>query len=83
MQSRYNSLTYACVSAYSSSYQRSAASYSSTKNRMCIDELHEYGDLPDDFSNEMKTNRACIKREHSSEQFFSLDSKNEEAHISV
>lgn len=50
---------------------------------MCIDELHEYGDLPDDFSNEMKTNRACIKREHSSEQFFSRDSKNEEAHISV
>lgn len=51
--------------------------------RICIDELHEYGDLPDDFSNEMKTNRACIKREHSSEQFFSRDSKNEEAHISV
>lgn len=26
---------------------------------MCVDELHEYGDLLDDFSNEMKTNRAC------------------------
>lgn len=68
MQSTCNSLIYACVSAYSSGYQKSAASYSSTKNRMCVDELHEYGDLPDDFSNEMKTNRARVKREHSSEQ---------------
>lgn len=62
MQPRYNSLIYACVSAYSSGYQRSAASYSSTKSRMCVDELHEYGDLSDDFSNEMKTNRACEAR---------------------
>jgi len=64
MQPRYNSLIYACVSAYSSGYQQLATAV--LRIALCvyvyIDELHEYGDLPDDFSNEMKTSRVCEAR---------------------
>lgn len=68
MQPRHNSLIYACIYLLIAAAIK-AASYSSTKNRMCVcvcecvwDELHEYGDLPDGFSNDMNTNRACEAR---------------------
>lgn len=55
MQPRYNSLDLCSVSLLIAAATEggSAASYSSTKYRnVCVDGLHEYGDLPDDFGNE-------------------------------